>query len=522
MSIPPVAGEIRFVPHKRVRAVVRDLGTLYNVGPTAGLTDGQLLERFATRVGEAAELAFAALVERHGPMVLRTCRGVLRDEHDALDAFQATFLILARKGGTLWVRDSLGPWLHRVSCRVAVHSSRAANRRRTAERQAAELAVRSEADSSRGDLARGLHEEIDRLPDRYRLPIILCDLDGRTHDEAARHLRCPVGTVKSRLARGRERLRGRLHQRGITPSSAVLLAETAAARPSIAALEVVARAASEAMTGKVATAGAARTSALSLADGALRSMMLSKLRRAAASVLATVIVCVGAAQVAGRSSGALEPPSERDDVPVAARQGGGKTTEERRVPPFDEIRVVGKIKVVVTPGPDHQVTAIGDAGLLRALRSRVVKESKHDRLLLELSHPDVGREGLKAGDGPVGVEVRITLPRLSAVIAEAGATVEAHALRNESLSLTARDTAKIEVSGSSDRLTAELHDSANLDASRLDTGQASVTASERSSGVFRARETLSVVASGEARVEYLGTPTRLNEITFGRSRLIQR
>src|SRR5690242_16114294 len=94
------------------------LRTLFSVGVTAGLTDGQLLERFATRRGEAAELAFAALVERHGPMVLRACRGILRDDHEAHDAFQATFLILARKSRTLWVRDSLGPWLHRVACRV--------------------------------------------------------------------------------------------------------------------------------------------------------------------------------------------------------------------------------------------------------------------------------------------------------------------------------------------------------------------------------------------------------------------
>ena len=95
------------------------LETLFSVGVTAGLTDGQLLERFATQRGDAAELAFAALVERHGPMVFHACRGILGDEHEAQDAFQATFLVLLRKGGTLWVRDSLGPWLHRVACRAA-------------------------------------------------------------------------------------------------------------------------------------------------------------------------------------------------------------------------------------------------------------------------------------------------------------------------------------------------------------------------------------------------------------------
>ncbi len=121
----------------RDRNGLHDLGTLLNVGTAVGLTDGQLLECFATRNGDDAEMAFAALVERHGPMVLRTCLAVLRDEHDARDAFQATFLILARRGGSLWVRDSIGPWLHRVARRAAVRVRRDADRRRAVERGAA-------------------------------------------------------------------------------------------------------------------------------------------------------------------------------------------------------------------------------------------------------------------------------------------------------------------------------------------------------------------------------------------------
>ena len=107
------------------RAVVTQLRTLFNVGTIRELTDGQLLEQFATRGGgEAAELAFAALVERHGPMVLRACRGVLSDPHDTQDAFQATFLVLVKKARGLWVRDSLGPWLHQVAYRTASCASR--------------------------------------------------------------------------------------------------------------------------------------------------------------------------------------------------------------------------------------------------------------------------------------------------------------------------------------------------------------------------------------------------------------
>ena len=118
-------------------AVLRQLRTLFNVGTVRELTDGQLLERFATDRGESAELAFAVLVERHGPMVLRVCRGVLNDPHDTQDAFQATFLVLVRKARALWVRDSLGPWLHQVAYRTASCARSTAARRRRHERRAA-------------------------------------------------------------------------------------------------------------------------------------------------------------------------------------------------------------------------------------------------------------------------------------------------------------------------------------------------------------------------------------------------
>ncbi len=184
------------------RAVVRQLRTLYSVGAVRELTDGQLLERFATEPGEVAELAFAVLVERHGPMVLRVCRAVLPDEHDRQDAFQATFVVLVRKARGLWVRDSLGPWLHQVAHRTACHAQRAALRRRQHEQNAARLRPERREDVC-DDLERLLHDEINRLPERFRAPLVLCDLEGRTHEQAARHLGWPVGTVKSRQARAR-------------------------------------------------------------------------------------------------------------------------------------------------------------------------------------------------------------------------------------------------------------------------------------------------------------------------------
>ena len=198
---------------------IGQIRTLFAAGTAAGLSDAQLLERFASRDGEASELAFSALVERHGPMVFRACRAIARDDHLAQDASQASFLLLARKAGTLWVGDSIGPWLHRVACRVATRAEVAEGKRRAAERRAAEASPGFVDGPAADDRARVVHEEIDRLPDRYRRPVVICDLGGRSYEEAASELGCPVGTVKSRLARGRDRLRDRLTRRGLAPSA---------------------------------------------------------------------------------------------------------------------------------------------------------------------------------------------------------------------------------------------------------------------------------------------------------------
>lgn len=218
------------MPHS-IGASPSHLGVLFHDGSTVGLTDGQLLERFATREGEAAELAFAAIVERHGGMVFLACRSLLRDEHDARDAFQATFLALVRKAGSLWVEDSIGPWLHRVACRAAGKVRRAAKGCRERERKAAEAeGARDDEHAERRELAAAIHEEVARLPGAFRAAVVLCDLEGRPYEDAARQMGCAVGTVKSRLARGRGRLRDRLVRRGLAPASgAILGAEVASA-----------------------------------------------------------------------------------------------------------------------------------------------------------------------------------------------------------------------------------------------------------------------------------------------------
>ena len=181
--------------------VVRGVGALCRAGTFAGMSDGQLLERFLARGGEAGELAFAVLVERHGPMVLRVCRAALGDRHDAEDAFQATFLALVRGAGAIRRRDSVAPWLHGAALRVAACARAAGARRRKHEGRVAARRHDSARDRAADDLGAVLHEEVGRLPARYRAAVLLCDLEGLSIAEAARHLGCPVGTVKSRVAR---------------------------------------------------------------------------------------------------------------------------------------------------------------------------------------------------------------------------------------------------------------------------------------------------------------------------------
>ncbi len=197
----------------------QQLNILATIGVVGDQTDGRLVQRFLTAHDESRRALFTALVERHGPMVLRVCRQVLGDSHDADDAFQATFLILARKAGSVRKADSLASWLHGVALRVAARARADAIRRQVHERRVGPM---NEAAPTREEWPE-LHEEIARLPERYREPVVLCYLEGLSTEAAAMRIGCPKGTVLSRLSRARERLRGRLVRRGVA-SSAVLTA----------------------------------------------------------------------------------------------------------------------------------------------------------------------------------------------------------------------------------------------------------------------------------------------------------
>ena len=182
------------------------LDLLFREGALGSLSDGQLLERFVAS-GSVAGSAFDVLVARHGPMVLGVCRRILHDAHAAEDAFQVTFLVLARRAAAIRQRESLGPWLHGVARRAAMRARAAASLRRKREARAAILRDTAECELDHDDSGAVLHAEIERLPEKYRAPIVLCYIQGRTIGEASRELGWPIGTVGGRLARARDRLR---------------------------------------------------------------------------------------------------------------------------------------------------------------------------------------------------------------------------------------------------------------------------------------------------------------------------
>jgi RNA polymerase sigma factor (sigma-70 family) len=278
------------------RSVNGVIGRLIRVGTAAGLSDAQLLERFATRHGEAAECAFAALLERHGPMVLRVCHSVLGDPHDAQDALQATFLILVRKAGAVRRRESLAGWLYGVALRVAAHSRSTAARRRAVEFAAGSIRARCFAPPPE-DRHLELWDEVDRLPERFRLAVVLCYLEGLTHEQAAARLEWPVGTVRSRLARARQRLRGRLTKRGLAPSAAVLAAlgsRSDASSLPLSLVEPTGKAAMLIAARDAAEAGLVSTSAAALTEGVLRTMFFAKLKSAALALLTAGTIAAGA------------------------------------------------------------------------------------------------------------------------------------------------------------------------------------------------------------------------------------
>jgi RNA polymerase sigma factor (sigma-70 family) len=328
------------------------LTTLYTLGAAGSLTDGQLVERFLARLDPAAsEAAFTALVDRHGAMVLSVCRQLLSDPHDAEDAFQATFLILVSKAGSIRHREAVGGWLFGIARRVAARAQVEAARRRRHLRALAENPPGSRADVEPGPAPSAATEygpliaEIGRLPEQLRSPVVLHYFEGLSTEAAAQRLGCPRGTVLSRLSRARSRIKERLEQQGVSFAALIPAGETLTRWippvPVPAGLaQTTVRAA-----GSLALAGAAIESVVSvrvaaLSRGVARTLVIAKVRLVAALLLMAVAgVSIGLAAAytpkdePRRAAKGPDMPSPQQGKAVQreARQAVEKTKNERLV-----------------------------------------------------------------------------------------------------------------------------------------------------------------------------------------------
>ena len=303
---------------QRIRRLAR------SVDPPA--PDTLLLQRF---VADGDENAFTDLVVRHGPLVSSVCRNVLRNEHDAEDAFQATFLVLAKKAGSIRKPGSLASWLHGIAFRLAnkSRSSLASRRMQSLPPEAGPMTLPDD-ELTWHEVQAVLHEELARLPEKYRAPLMLCYFEGLTQDEAAHRMAIKPRTIKARIATGRERLRGRLTRRGLTLPAALavplLLPNTGSAAVASTLVESTVRAARGFAAGDIIT-GLVSARTVTLAHGAIHQMAITQSACVTGIILAAIAVFGSSAAIL--SSGTDIAPAEQSQV-----------AGELKTQPQDELR----------------------------------------------------------------------------------------------------------------------------------------------------------------------------------------
>ena len=280
------------------RLATAELGRLFDTGSLSGLSEWELLEQF---LAHRDELAFQVLVSRHGPMVLGICRRMLANAADVEDAFQATFLVLLKRAGSLGPGDAIAAWLHGVAVRVAQQARCVAARRGRRQRLGMNVEVAApETTGEDSELRQILDEEISRLPLKYRAPIVLCYLEDRTHEEAARQLHWPLGTVKGRLARARSLLESRLTRRGVacgTGLAALAACSDAEAAVSASLLAATCNAAAGIGSGTL-FAEVVSSSIARLTRGVLSTMIVQKIKLIAVAVVVSGLFLTGAGLLA--------------------------------------------------------------------------------------------------------------------------------------------------------------------------------------------------------------------------------
>ena len=386
---------------KPLQPVLRYLNRVALASVAAATSDAELLGRFVEQHDEAA---FELLVWRHGKMVLGLCRRVLRHQQDAEDAFQATFLALARKGSGIRKRTSIGGWLYRVAYRTAL-----AARRGRREQPLGDVTVRTldpASEAAGRELRRALDEEVNRLPERYRLPLILCHFTGKSNAEAARELGCPCGTLESRLARARARLRTALARRGFALAAAgvatALTRAVASAGPAPVLVSATARAATLFRVGDRGVP----PEILALTRKVRKIMFLTKLK-----VVATLLLMAGGAALLGRPAADKKPAADelivgetnalRLSAATRARLDIRTAEVKRRATPPRMLQLIGSLAL----DPDGLAAVRARiTGEVVQVKVRLGERVKRDAVLVVLWSTDVGSKKIDLVDALVQLD----------------------------------------------------------------------------------------------------------------------
>src|SRR5262245_51413161 len=364
----------------RIGQVVRGLSAVAD----DALSDAQLLERFIVR---REQDAFEALLRRHGSLVFGVCRRILHDESDAEDAFQATFLVLARKAATLQRRELLGNWLYGVAYRTALRARSLSARRLAREKEMARLEAVPEEPAN--DLLDLLDQEVNRLPDKYRTPIVLCELQGKSYKEAACLLGWPEGTLAGRLSRARTLLARRLGRGGANLSGGLLttvLGRSAEAAVPAQLGETTARAAGAGGRGVVAGLVSARVA--TLVESTMKTFLLDRLRVVLALMLMLALAGAGVLAASRQAASGPRPADEKVPRPDAARSDSPAPRTDRHGDPLPQgavarlgtwrMRHRGPVySLVLSPDGKQRVAAGSADHLVRIWDAATGRELRH-------------------------------------------------------------------------------------------------------------------------------------------------
>jgi RNA polymerase sigma factor (sigma-70 family) len=520
----------------------------------AGLSDGQLLECYLAGRDEAA---FEALVRRHGPMVLGVCRRITGHEQDAEDAFQAAFLVLARKADSVRPREMVGNWLYGVACRTALKAKAASARRRAKERQVRSMPEgRVEPEAVCHELLPLLDAELRRLPLKYRVPVVLCELEGRSRKEVAKQLGLLEGTLSSRLATARQLLARRLSRRGVTVSAGVLATAFTSAAPAGVPAPLITstvKAAALAATGSAAMAGAASAPVVALTEGVLRTMFLGKLKTVALLVL-TLAAATGIAGLPALRGLFTGPANARattstylagvgqaltnnhanrfaagalaDDADKKVIGSGKPETKKFDLADFTSLDVSSAFEVEATKADKFSVSVTADDNLLD-----LIKVEKKDGTL----HVSLAEKKSVETKNPM--RVAIAMPALKAVSLNGacrgtlkgfesnedlhakvnGASTLGGTIKAKNVKIEANGNSKVKLEGGAKEASLSATGASKLSLGDFALDSANVHLTGASVAVVNAKSKLDYHLSGACNLKYLGSPAIGKKETTGAS-----